>query len=102
MKRDHVRFCRRNLQATRACIGGISVLSLVCSCLTAGHPGMVEQLVFYGMAALPSDAVPRRMLPGVCLHKRLPMDARPEREVFRASTMRAIKCLKSIRWMPWR
>ena len=68
-------FAAGTCQTVRFGIGGISVLSLVNICLTAVFPGMVEQLVFYGMAALPSDAVPRRLLLKVCLHKRPSMDA---------------------------
>ena len=64
-------FAAGTCHTVRFGIGGISVLSLVNICLTAVFPGMVEQLVFYGMAALPSDAVPRRLLFRVCLHKRL-------------------------------
>ena len=36
------------LASIRAGIGGIGVLSLVNTCLTAVFPGMVEQLVFMG------------------------------------------------------
>ena len=68
-------FAAGTCQTERSGIGGISVLSLVSSCLTAGLPGMVEQLVFYGTAPLPSDVVPRRLPWRVGLHKPRVVDA---------------------------